>query len=470
MFFRQVLHEDLGCASYVIADDGEAAVIDPKWEIEDYLALAGEHGFQIRHILETHNHADHVSGRGRLQAATGATIHVSRDAGVDYAHEPLADGDAVEVGQVRIVALTTPGHRPEHLSFLVQDRSRSEQPWLVATGDSLFVGDVARPDLAVEPEEGARGLFASTRRLLELPDFAEVWPGHIGGSLCGGAGMSEKPLSTLGFERRFNRLLAIDDEQRFVDELTTGLSPQPPNFKRIVALNRGPLLTAAAPLEPLAAVRVRELLDGGAVLIDGRATREFDAAHVPGSVNVTMVKAAVGTRAAWVVDPEADVILLAAGDDEAQQLGRMLEAVALRTLRGYLAGGIAAWQDAGLDTDSTPAIDIPTLAERLKADEVTLLDVREDDEWNAGHVDGSLHIPYHALRDGLPDELKAALDGKPLAVVCSAGNRSSIAVSLLKRDGATNLVHVTDGGVTDLAAQQIELVELPLEPADGRVA
>ena len=461
MFFRQVLHEDLGCASYVIADGGEAAVIDPKWEIEDYLALADEHSFQITHILETHNHADHVSGRGRLQEATGATIHISKDADVAYTHEPLADGDAVEVGEVRIVALATPGHRPEHLSYLVEDTSRSDEPWLLASGDSLFVGDLARPDLAVEPDEGARGLFASTRRLLELPDFAEVWPGHIGGSLCGGAGMSEKPLSTIGYERRFNRLLTIDDEQQFVDDMTTGLAPQPPNFKRIVALNRGPLLTQTAQLEPLAPASVQELLDGGATLIDGRATREFDAVHLPGSINVTMVKAAVGTRAAWVVDPEADVVVLAAGDADTAELARRLEAVGFRSLRGYLAGGIAAWQDAGLDTDSTPAIDVAMLAKRLKADEVILLDVREDDEWNEGHVAGSLHVPYYELRDGAPDELNAALDGKPLAVACSAGNRSSIAVSLLQRSGVENLIHVADGGVADLAGEQIELVGGP---------
>jgi glyoxylase-like metal-dependent hydrolase (beta-lactamase superfamily II)/rhodanese-related sulfurtransferase len=459
MFFRQVLHEDLSCASYVIADGGEAAVIDPKWEIEDYLALADEHGFQITHILETHNHADHVSGRGRLEEATGATIHISKDAGVAYEHEPLGDGDAVEVGEVRIVALATPGHRPEHLSYLVEDTSRSEQPWLLATGDSLFVGDLARPDLAVEPEEGARGLFASSRRLLELPDFAEVWPGHIGGSLCGGAGMSQKPLSTIGYERRFNRLLTIEDEQQFVDELTSELAPQPPNFKRIVELNKGLLLTEAAQLEPLAPARVQKLLADGAALVDGRAPRDYDAAFVAGSLNVTMVKAAVGTRAAWVVDPETDVIVAAAGDEEALRLARMLEAVGFRNLRGYLAGGIAAWQAAGFATGSTLAIDVPTLAERLKLGEMTLIDVREDDEWHDGHVDGSHHVPYHELRENARRQVEPALDGKPLAVACSAGNRSSIAASLLRRDGVDDLIHVTDGGVADLARHGIQLVK-----------
>lgn len=457
MFFRQILHEDLGCASYVVADGGEAAVIDPKWQIEDYLALADEHGFRITRILETHNHADHVSGRGRLAAATGATIHVSADAGVDYEHEPLRDGDTVSVGRARIRALATPGHRPEHTAYLVEDASRGEEPWLVATGDSLFVGDLARPDLAVEPQEGARGLYRSLQRLLELPDFVEVWPGHIGGSLCGGAGMSEKPLSTLGFERRFNRFLKIGDEEQFVLELTADLQPQPPNFERIVALNRGPLIEEAPPLEPLAPARAAELVDAGAILLDGRGPREFDAVHVPGSINVTMVKAAVGTRAAWVVDPDADVVLLAASDEATRTMGGMLAAVGFTNLRGFVAGGIAAWQDAGAPVETTPAIDVPALAERLRAREVVLLDVREEEEWEQGHAPGSVHVPYHALKDGVPEEARSAMDAKPLAVACSAGNRSSIAASLLKRHGLTRVEHVVDGGVQDLARHGIEL-------------
>jgi hydroxyacylglutathione hydrolase len=455
MFFRQVLHEDLGCASYVIAEDGEAAVIDPKWEIDEYLELAEEHGFRISHVLETHNHADHVSGHGRLAKATGAVIHVSEKAGVAYEHEPLADGDAVAIGQVQIVAIATPGHRPEHLAFVVEDGSRSGSPWLVVTGDSLFVGDLARPDLAVEPEDGARDLFSSVRRLLELEDFAEVWPGHIGGSLCGGAGMSEKPGSTIGFERRFNRLLSLGDEQKFVRELTDHLAPQPPNFKQIVALNSGPLVSEAQSLDPLAPGRVQEFLEGGATLVDGRAPREYDAGHVPGSINVTMARAAVGTRAAWVIDPKSEVVVTAGSDAEAVRLGRMLEAVGFRRLAGHLAGGASAWREPGLPLDSTPTLDIPGLARRLEQDDVLLLDVREQDEWKEGHVAGSLHVPYHDLVDQLPAEIR---NGQPVAVACSAGNRSSIAASLLRRSGLDNVIHVVEGGVQDLPAEGVQLV------------
>jgi hydroxyacylglutathione hydrolase len=456
MFFRQVLHEDLGCASYVVADDGEAAVIDPKWDVEDYLRLAEEHGFEIAHILETHNHADHVSGKGRLAKATGATIHVPAEAGVDFEHEPLADGDRVTVGEATITALATPGHRPEHTAYLVADGSRGAEPWLVITGDSLFVGDVARPDLAVDKEEGARALYTSVRRLLALGDFAEVWPGHIGGSLCGGAGMSEKPGTTIGFERRYNRLAASPDEAIFVRALTGSLAPQPPNFQRIVALNRGPLLTESEPPEELLPAAARQRLDAGATLLDGRDTLAYDGAHVPGSINVTLVRAAVGTRAAWVVDPESEVLVTAETDAEAAPMALLLEAVGFRRISGLLAGGISAWREAGLPVESTAAIDVPELAERLRRGEVRLLDVRDRDEWEEGHVEGSRHLPYHDLGKGVPDDLVNG--GKPLAVACSVGNRSSIAVSLLRRAGVGEVVHVASGGIADLAEEGFELV------------
>ncbi len=283
-----------------------------------------------------------------------------------------------------------------------------------------------------------------------------MWPGHIGGSLCGGAGMSEKPGTTIGFERRFNRLLASDDEAAFVRALTGSLAPQPPNFKRIVELNKGPLLTEAAPLDLLAPEAVKARLAAGATLLDGRDTREYDALHVPGSINVTMVRAAVGTRSAWVVDPESEVVVAAATDEEGRRMGRLLEAVGFRRLAGVLAGGVEAWRDAGEPVESTPAIGIPELAERLRRGEVRLLDVRDEDEWEEGHVEGSVHVPYHELRDGVPDGVRNG--GRLLAVACSAGNRSSIAVSLLRRAGLDDVVHVADGGIAELPGEGIELV------------
>ena len=218
MIFRQVTHDDLGCASYLVGDDkaGIAAVVDPKFDIEEYLALSRYLGVSIEHILETHNHADHVSGHGRLAAATGATIHIHRDAGPEYDHEPFDDGWELELGAVRVRALHTPGHRPEHTAFLLFDTARGDQsPWAVLSGDSLFVGDVARPDLAIDKQDGARGIFHSLQeQLLSLPSEVEVWPGHLGGSMCGGPGMDLKVSSTIGFERAHNDSLRIQDEIR----------------------------------------------------------------------------------------------------------------------------------------------------------------------------------------------------------------------------------------------------------------
>jgi hydroxyacylglutathione hydrolase len=455
MFFRQILHEDLGCASYLIGSKGEAAVVDPKWEIDEYLEAAADHGLKIERILETHNHADHLSGRGRLAAATGARIHISADAGVDYDHEPLRDGEAIEVGAARIRGLATPGHRPEHIAYLVEDPERGDEAWLLLSGDSLFVGDLARPDLAVEPEEGARGLFATLARYRELPDFVEVWPGHIGGSLCGGSSMSEKPQSTIGFERRFNPYLRIEAEEELVARLTGEAQPQPPNFERIVELNRGPLISESTSLPALAPDRALELVDAGAILLDVREPHEFDGAHVPGSVNVTAVKAGVGTRAAWIADPDSQVLVLAGGEEEARSAALLLEAVGFRELAGYVGGGIEAWRGAGLDLDSLPAIDAETLARELEAGAVVLLDVREQEEWEAGHVEGSIHVPYHELREGAPDAIVRA--PKPVAVACSGGFRSALAASVLRRQGVESLRHVAVGGVADLAGHGIEL-------------
>src|SRR3954463_4680627 len=245
MLLRQVIHEDLGCASYLVGDTsaGVAAVVDPQWDIKPYLRLARLHGVRIEHVLETHTHADHVSGHGRLARATGATIHVHELTGADYPHEPFSDGWTLELDEVTIEAIHTPGHRPEHTSFLLRDAGRGGEPWALLAGDSLFIGDVARPDLAVEPREGATGIFRSLHeRLLPLGDQVEVWPGHLGGSLCGGSGLDLKTSSTIGFERRHNRALATEDESAFVEEAVATLGDRPPDVERIVDLNRGPLV------------------------------------------------------------------------------------------------------------------------------------------------------------------------------------------------------------------------------------
>ena len=343
MIFRQFIHDDLGCGSYLVGDEdaGVAAVIDPKLDVEDYLAMASYMGVRIEHILETHNHADHVSGHGRLAAATGATIHINRLAEPDYLHEPFDDGWELELGCVTIRALHTPGHRPEHTAFALIDRARGLEPWAVLSGDTLFVGDIARPDLAVEKEEGAHGIFHSLHdTLLALPAECEVWPGHVGGSLCGGPGMDMKVSSTIAFERRHNRLLQLEDEDAFVRAATAQLRPQPPNFQEIVAINRGPLRTAGLDPAALATGDIERKQATGALLVDVRDDHAYDAAHIPGAVCNPAVRAGFGTKLAWVASRDQEIVLVGEGDADAAHAAQLAVAVGIDKVAGYLKGGM----------------------------------------------------------------------------------------------------------------------------------
>jgi len=444
MIFRQITHDDLGCASYLVGDEdaGVAAAVDPKLEVEEYLALARYMGVRIEHILETHNHADHVSGHGRLAAATGAAIHIHRLAEPDYDHEPFEDGFELRLGSVVVRALHTPGHRPEHTAFALIDTVRGPEPWAVLTGDTLFVGDIARPDLAVDKAEGAQGIFHSLHdTLLVLPGECEVWPGHLGGSLCGGPGMDMKVSSTIAYERAHNRLLAIDDEDAFVDETTSTLGPQPPNFKAIVALNRGPLAAHRVDPEPLTPRQVEAKRAAGALLVDVRTDLQFDDAHIPGAVCNPTVRAGFGTKLAWVVDRDREVVFVGRDDEDAARGARLAGSVGITNIAGCLAGGMTSWREEKRPTAAIERIDVDVLHDRGAA--VQVLDVRERSEWDAGHIPGSIHAPYHDLGE-LPDGLDAA---RPIAAICSSGQRSALAASLLARHGAEHPIHVADGGV-----------------------
>jgi hydroxyacylglutathione hydrolase len=444
MLFRQITHDDLGCASYLIGDEsaGVAAVVDPRLDIDEYLRLARYTGVHIDHILETHNHADHVSGHGRLAASTGATIHIHRGASPDYDHEPFDDGWELELGEVTVRALHTPGHRPEHTAFALVDAERGEEPWAVLTGDSLFVGDIARPDLAVEMEEGARGIFRSLHdRLLTLPDTCEVWPGHLGGSLCGGPGMDLKTSSTIGYERAHSQLLGIEAEDEFVRRTTTGLRPQPPNFKAIVALNRGPLAIESFEVHPLTPRQVDQARRDGALVVDVRTELQFDEAHIPGSVSITALRAGFGSKLAWLVEPYQRVVLVGRDDEDARRAAGLAASVAITRIAGYLAGGMTSWREERLPVERIERITVPEL--RQREGDVQILDVRELSEWDAGHIPGSVHTPYHDI-DGIPDGIDPE---RPVAVICSSGQRSAPAASLLRRHGAREVLHVVDGGV-----------------------
>jgi hydroxyacylglutathione hydrolase len=444
MIFRQFIHDDLGCGSYLVGDEhaGAAAVVDPKLEIEDYLAVARYMGVEIQHILETHNHADHVSGHGRLAAATGATIHIHRLADPAYEHEPFDDGWELELGTVTVRALHTPGHRPEHTAFALIDHDRGPEPWAVLSGDTLFVGDIARPDLAVEKEEGAHDIFRSLQdKLLTLPRECEVWPGHLGGSLCGGPGMNMKISSTIAFEARHNELLQVSDADAFVRRTTSGLGPQPPNFKAIVAINRGPLDTDQLRARELIATEVARRQSDGALVVDVRGELEFDEAHIPGALCNPAVRAGFGTKLAWIADRDREILLVGDDDHDAIRAGRLAMAVGMRRLEGYLGGGMGAWTQAGLPVRGLERVDVDAL--RRRRDEVQVLDVRERSEFDAGHIPGSVNVPYHDVR-GVPGEIDGA---RPVAVICSSGQRAAVAASLLQADGVQQVIHVAGGGV-----------------------
>jgi hydroxyacylglutathione hydrolase len=448
VIFRQLVHEDLGCASYLIGDEnaGVAAVVDPMLDIDPYLQLARYLGVHIEHILETHNHADHVSGHGRLVAATGASIHIHRDAEPLYDHLPFDDGWELELGRLAVRAIHTPGHRPEHTAFALVDSARSSEPWAVLTGDSLFVGDIARPDLAVDKREGARGIFRSlNERLMTLPDTCEVWPGHLGGSLCGGPGMDLKVSSTIGFERASQPLLQVGDEEEFVERTTAALGPQPPNFKNIVALNRGPLVKDTVDAHPLTPRQVQHAERDGAMVVDVRTELQFDEAHIPGAVCITARRAGFGSKLAWLAEQDQPLVLVGRDDEDAREAAVLASAVGLSNVAGYLAGGMTAWREEREPVDRVERLTVEEVHERWEADRgaIQLMDVRELDEWERGHIPSSLHMPYHDVH-GLPDGIDA---DRPVAAICSSGQRAAVAASLLKRYGAADVVHVVDGGV-----------------------
>jgi hydroxyacylglutathione hydrolase len=445
MFFRQILHEDLSCASYLVGDTdaGVAAVVDPQWAIEPYLRLSRLHGVRIEHVLETHNHADHVSGHGRLARATGATIHIHELADAEYPHESFTDGWRLALGRIEIEALHTPGHRPEHTSFLLRDADREADPWAVLTGDSLFVGDVARPDLAIEPREGAAGIFRSLHeRLLALPDDVEVWPGHLGGSACGSAGIDHKSTSTIGFERGHNRALRFETEAQFVEDAVSTLGDPPPNVEHIVAINRGPLIEEMGTPVPLMPRAVEVGIAAGSLLVDARTNEQFGEAHIPGAISASAYETGFATKVAKVVPPDVELIVVAASDGYELEAAELLASVGLR-VRGYLQGGMTAWRSEGRPVRRIKLIDPDELAELIEAGDLLVLDVRDEDEFADAHIPGSVHLPYGEL----PDRHAELPRDRPIAAICSGGKRSGLAASILRREGFERVLHVANGGV-----------------------
>jgi hydroxyacylglutathione hydrolase len=429
--FRQFVDDDLGCASYLIGDPGagEAAVVDPAYEIEPYLAAAASEGLRISRVMETHTHADHVSGHGRFALEHGVPVSVHPLAGPEFPHDPLEDGQEVPVGDVTIHVLHTPGHRPEHCVFIVDER-------IVLSGDSLFIGDAARPDLAVDATEGAEGLFGSLQRLTELPDDYELYPGHVAGSLCGVA-MSPARSSTIGAEKRTNAALVHDDVQSFIDARASVTTPRPPTTARVVALNKGPWLGAPPPLN-----QVTQCYN--ATVLDVRSADAFAAGHVHGALNVPVDGSSFATRAGFVLDPDERLVLYASSREEAERAARGLRAVGFIELEGFVTGFEGS--------ERIDPVDIADLERLMKEGAVQVLDVREKDERDTGYIPGSVHMPYRLLRACGADCIE---NGKPVVTICESGARAGIAASVLVAAGidARPVLH---GGINDWTGHTVE--------------
>jgi len=444
MYFKQIVKEDLGCASYLVGclNAGVCAVVDPRLDmVDDILALAADKEMRIEAVIETHNHADHISGHGEIARRTGAPICVHERAGAEYPHEDLKDGDELRFGVVKMRVIYTPGHRPEHIALAVSDTSRSDDPWLVLTGDSLFIGDVARPDLAVQGEEGAGALYDSIfDRLLKLEDGVEVYPAHVAGSLCG-RGMNPKTSSTIGFERKHNPAIAPRPRAIFIHDINENLPQRPPNMLKIVERNRTDYSHAGAPIVP-AALNVKSFqkeMAGGALVIDIRSPQDFGAGHIPGAVEVYLHGSAFATRVGFVASPEDRLLLVITDERDLYEAVAQLAVVSYDQVVGYLDGGMIAWQEAGLPVQHLKQITVEELHAQCSA--FTVLDVRDQNEWDEGHIAGAIHIPYYFVQQRLHE----LVDNKPLAVTCASGQRSAIACSILQKHGFTEPCNVVGG-------------------------
>jgi glyoxylase-like metal-dependent hydrolase (beta-lactamase superfamily II) len=425
VLFRQLVEDDLGCASYLIGDEtaGEAVVVDPAYAIEPYLEEAERAGVRIVGVLETHTHADHVSGHGRLALEHGVPVSIHPLAEPEFPFDSVEDGQEIAVGSLSIRVLHTPGHRPEHCCYLVEGH--------LLTGDSLLIGDAARPDLAIEAREGAEDLYRSLQRLIELPGETEVDPGHTGGSLCA-SGITSERSSTIAAELRTNHALSYSDQQDFVAASASISSPRPPTVERVVALNRGPFLGAPEPLEALGSVQGQ--------LLDVRPAQEYADGHAPGALNVPVDGPSFATKSGFLLDAEQPITLHASSHEQAELAAKRLRAVGLLDLSGYLL-------DLATPERLEP-IGIEELEALLAADTVELLDVREKDERDEGYIPGSRHIPYRLVR-AYRDELE---NGRLVVTICSTGARAGVAASALAAEGV-RARPVLDGGMDDWQAR-----------------
>jgi len=462
MFLKRFYDDGLAQASYLIgcAATGEAIVIDPNRAIQQYLDAAAAEKLKITHVTETHIHADFVSGSRELAKATKAKLYLSAEGGHDWQYafaksdgaELARDGDVIKVGNIRLEVMHTPGHTPEHISFLVTDTAGASEPMGIVTGDFVFVGDVGRPDLleraakvANTMEDGARTLFRSLERFRTLPDWIQVWPGHGAGSACGKS-LGAVPSSTVGYEKRFNWGVGTTDEKTFVEMVLAG-QPEPPlYFAEMKRINRDgpPVLGALAKKKPaegdLAALDAA--LKAGAAVVDVRKASDFASGHVAGTVSIPLNKSFAGW-AGWLIPYDVDIHLIG-GHNDIERAVRELAMIGLdRVTTWYDATVISAAQAAGRTLGSISKTSVSEIAPSVASRAVTVLDVRNRSEFSAGHIPGALHIPVGHLRARLAEIPR----DKPIVLNCESGGRSAIATSVLQQLGVNNATNLTGGFV-----------------------
>ena len=448
MYFKQFYLACLAHASYLIGSEGEAAVVDPQRDVDEYLAEAAAQGLQIKYVIETHLHADFVSGHRELAARTGAQIVFGEQAGVKFNHRAVRDGEAIRLGKVILRFMETPGHTPEGICVLITDTEVSDQPQKVLTGDTLFIGDVGRPDLAggkgYTPQTMAEMMYDSLHeKLLKLPDHVEVYPAHGAGSMCG-RNMSKETSSTIGEQRAFNYALKPMSKEAFVKLLTADLPEAPVYFPKDAEINRAGARGLSELSAPVALTphQVLSLQASGHVLLDVRSAAEFGAGHVPGSVNIGLG----GQFAIWsgsLIPLNASIVVIADTADQVDESVVRLARVGIENVKGYLSGGIKSWLEAGLPVAAIEQVSVDQLKEQIGNRELQIVDVRRPAEYSNGHVPRAMNAPLSAL-DKTIDRLPLQKD-KPTAVICAGGYRSSAAASLLQQQGFTNLVNVAGG-------------------------
>jgi hydroxyacylglutathione hydrolase len=466
MYFEQFYLGCLAHASYMLASEGEAVVVDPQRDVEIYLTAAEENQLSIRHIFETHLHADFVSGHRELASRTGARIYIGAQAEATFPHVAVKDGFQLQVGQIRITALETPGHTPESVCLVIADEEKSPAPWAVLTGDTLFLGDVGRPDLSKRftAAQLAGMLYDSLhQKILKLSDNVLVYPAHGAGSLCG-RNMRAERVSTIGTERLTNYALQIKSREEFVRQLTSNLPARPEYFQQDAEINRtgASTLSDLPALSPIEPAELKALLAEGGIALDVRPGEQFAAAHVPGSVNIALS----GQFASWagaVLGLAAHPILIAESQEAVSEARMRLARIGLEDAQGYLKGGIEAWNKAGLALATLSQITIESLNDQLPASALQVLDVRREPEWEAGHIAGATWWPLDNFKVA-PPEIDRHL---PVAVHCKGGYRSMIACSLLQRAGFRNVFNLVGGfDAWQEAKMPVDKEPLAREPGD----